>query len=170
MQTKVHHIFLLVLVGITLNSCFKKEEYPLVPAVSFSDFIIFGDNDSAQILIDFTDGDGDIGMLDSDTLPPFNFDGNHYYNLFLHYYEKDDEKGWVKGKDFDGNPIIFNFRLHPVLPYSQSKGIQGTIKYNFSLFYNTASDQSDTIMYKFQIMDRGLNFSNLSETDEIIIQ
>ncbi len=140
-----------------------------MPNVSYNDFIIFGNNDSAQILIDFTDGDGNIGLYDSDTLPPYDFEGENYYNLFLHYYEKDDSKGWVKGTDLDGNPIIFNFRLHPVLPYDQNKGIQGTIKYNFSLFYNLGSDQSDTIMYKFQVVDRDLNLSNLGTTDQIII-
>lgn len=169
MQTKVHYIFLLTTVVWLVSSCFKQEEYPLIPAVSFNDFIIHGANDSAEIIINFTDGDGDIGLLDSDTLAPYNFNGENYYNLFLHYYEKNDTLGWVKGRDVNNNPIIFNFRLHPVLPYDQSKGIQGTIKYRFSLFYNVFSEQSDTIKYKFQITDRSLNKSNFSESSEIVI-
>ena len=169
LDLKIRHIFLLGGLALILSGCFKQEEYPLTPNVSFNDFIIFGNNDSAQILINFTDGDGNIGLADSDTLPPYDFEGNNYYNLYLHYYEMNDSLGWVKGKNLDGDPIIFNFRLHPILPYNQTKGIQGTIKYNFSLFYNAFSADSDTIKYKFQIVDRDLNFSNFGESDTIIV-
>ena len=117
---------------------------------------------------EFTDGDGDIGLLESDTLSPYQRDGDFYYNLFLEYFEKDDNLGWIAGKDFDGNPIVLEFRLKPVLDYSITKGIKGTITHDFDFYYNAFSDQSDTIMYKFKVIDRKLNISNLGETEPIL--
>jgi len=168
MSTKLHTIFLIILVLFGLNSCFKKEEYPLVPIVKFDSFTKKIENNQAALTFEFTDGDGDIGLLESDTLSPYERDGNFYYNLFLEYFEKDDTLGWVAGKDLEGNPIVLEFRLKPVLDYSINKGIKGTITYDFDFYYNISSDQSDTIMYKFRIIDRTLNISNVGETDPIL--
>ncbi len=168
MPTKLHTIFLIFLVLVGLNSCFKKEEYPLVPIVKFDSFIKKAENNKAVLTFEFTDGDGDIGLLESDTLSTYSIDGDFYYNLFLDYYEKDDSLGWIPGTDLQGNPIVLEFRLKPILDYDKTKGIKGTISYDFDFYYNTTSDQSDTILYKFRVIDRALNESNIGETDPIL--
>ena len=168
MPTKLHTIFLLVSVSLALNSCFKKEDYPLEPFVEFETFVQEGNSGKAQITFNFTDGDGDIGLLEGDTLETYDKDGPYYYNFILTYFEKDDTLGWVQGKNIEGDPIILSFRLKPVLDYSITKGIKGTISYDFDFYYNLFSDQSDTIKYEFQVIDRALNFSNTGETDPIL--
>ncbi|MFD1552136.1 hypothetical protein DNU06_00435 [Putridiphycobacter roseus] len=170
MQAKVRFIFIILSLILGLNSCFKKETYPSVPVVEFNDFILYGQHDSATFILNFTDGEGDIGLLESDTLAPYNKDGENYNNLFLYYFEKDDSLGWVPGK-VNGVPIVFSFRVDPVLPYDKSKGIKGTITYAFGKvqFYNPFSANADTIKYQFQLVDRALNYSNLGETDPIYI-
>ncbi len=171
MQTKVRFIFIILSLILGLNSCFKKETYPTIPIVEFNDFIVYGKHDSATIVFNFTDGEGDIGLLESDTLAPYNFEGDNYNNLILNYYEKDDSLGWVAGKDLNGTNIVFKFRIKPVLPYDKSKGIKGTITYNFGKvgFFNPFSNQADTIKFQFQIVDRALNYSNLGETSPIYL-
>lgn len=168
MPTKLHTIFLLILVLTGLISCFKKEEYPIEPLVSFESFLKSNEANKAVITFNFTDGDGDIGLLESDTLAPYDKEGKNYYNLILTYFEKDDTLGWIQGKDVEGTPIVLNFRLKPILDYSISKGVKGTISYDFDFYYNFLSNQSDTIMYEFQIIDRNLNHSNIGKTDMIL--
>lgn len=168
MPTKLHTIFLLILVLTGLISCFKKEEYPTEPVVSFDSFFKTNADNKAVITFGFTDGDGDIGLLESDTLAPYDRDGGNYHNLILTYFEKDDNLGWIQGKDIEGTPIVLNFRLKPILDYGITKGVKGTISYDFDFYYNFLSDQSDTIMYEFQITDRSLNQSNIGKTDMIL--
>jgi len=168
MPTKLHTFFVLFLIFLTLNSCFKQENYPLEPIVTYDTFLVSGNDGKAQIQFDFTDGDGDLGLLESDTLAPYNREGDFYYNLILTYFEKDDNLGWVVGKNLEGEDIILQFRLKPVLNYSIEKGIKGNLTYDFDFYYNLLSDQSDTIKYQFQVIDRALNKSNIGETDPIL--
>lgn len=168
MITKLHTIFLLFLVSLLLNSCFKKENYPVEPIVEFDTFTVDNTTGMAQIVFSFTDGDGDIGLLESDTLAPYQKNGDYYYNFFLTYYEKDDSLGWVIGKNAEDEDIVLKFRLKPVLDYNITKGIKGTISYDFDFYYNPLSSQSDTIKYEFQVIDRALNASNVGETDFIL--
>ncbi|HIP37424.1 MAG TPA: hypothetical protein EYG85_11280 [Crocinitomix sp.] len=167
MHTKVHYIFSYLFILITVSSCFKKEEYPIEPKITFDNFIIIGD--SATLSFNFTDGDGDIGLAPSDTLAPYNPNSEFYYNIYLHYYEKDDSQGWIEGTDIQGDPLIFKYRIKPIEFKGKSKGIKGVIEIDMgTLYYNIFSNQSDTIKYSIQLIDRALNKSNLIYTNEII--
>lgn len=61
--------------AISLISCFEKEVFPDTPRIGFED-IAFYDNartDSLILIFSFEDGNGDIGIIESqDKLPPFN--------------------------------------------------------------------------------------------------
>ena len=77
MKSKVQLIFPFLVILITMNSCFKSQEYPLYPIISEAEFFIFGD--SAQLSFSFTDGDGDIGddevFLGQDSRPNIRLSG-----------------------------------------------------------------------------------------------
>jgi hypothetical protein len=149
-----------------VSSCFKKEEYPLEPNISFDSFNIQGD--SANVVFNFTDGNGDIGLNDYDTIAPFNIESEFHYNLYINYFEKDDFIGWTEGLDLQGNPIIFKYRIQPIAIKGKTKGVKGKIDVNMGkLYYNVLSDQSDTIKYSIQLIDRELNKSNVVETNQI---
>ncbi|MGV6860718.1 MAG: hypothetical protein ACWA41_03050 [Putridiphycobacter sp.] len=166
-QTKIRLFFSMTLLLVLISSCFKKEEYPLEPIISFDDFIISGD--SATLSFNFTDGDGDIGLSAADTLFPYNPESEYYYNVYVINYEKDDVLGWVPGKNLDGDTLIYAYRIKPIEFKGKSKGIKGVIEIDMgTLYYNFFSDQSDTIKYEIQLIDRALNKSNVIETDEII--
>ncbi len=67
-------MFLLVL-PVLLYGCFEEPDYSIVPEISFDD-IRFVDNengaDSLVLSFGFTDGDGNIGLLESDIYAPFH--------------------------------------------------------------------------------------------------
>lgn len=167
MGTKIHLIFSLALILGFLSSCFKKEEYPLEPIITYDNFSIV--DDSAQITFNFTDGNGDLGLNDYDTLSPYNIDSEFHYNLYINYFEKNDQLGWTEGLDLDGNPIIFKYRIEPINTKGKTKGIKGKMDVDLgNLYYNPLSDESDTIKYSIQLIDRALNKSNIIESEEIV--
>ncbi len=167
MLTKIHFILSLgLLIGI-VSSCFKKEEYPFQPIITYDSYTLSGD--SVKLTFNFTDGNGDIGLSDSDTLSPFDINSEYHYNLYIDYFEKDDVIGWTEGIDLEGNPIIFKYRIEPIDTKGKTKGIKGKMDVDLgSLFYNPLSDQSDTIKYFIQLTDKSLNKSNIIESEEII--
>lgn len=165
MPTKINFIFSFLAIALLLSSCFKNEEYPDEPIISDPIFAFSGD--SAQLTFSFTDGDGDIGLAPEDTLEPYNPESYYHYNLYVDYYEKDDVEGWKKGEDLDGNPIIFKYRLKPIVVKGKARGIKGTMDVTMVNFSNPFSSQSDTIKYTIKLIDKALNESNVIETGEI---
>jgi len=102
--TKIHYIFSITLLIVVMSSCFKKETYPNEPIISYDAFSI--SNEKANLVFNFTDGDGDIGLSDSDTIFPYDINSEFHYNLLINYYEKDDILGWVEGKNLDGTTTV----------------------------------------------------------------
>jgi hypothetical protein len=134
--------------------------------IKFLDFTPTGD--SAVIRIEFTDGEGDIGLKESDTLSPYGLSSKFHFNLYLVYYEKVDGMGWQVGKDFNGDSIVFRNRMLPVYT-GKPKSIDGIIEYKLEPFYyNFGSVDSDTIKYRIQLIDRALNESDWIETQPLI--
>ena len=167
MRTKIHFIFSIITLTLLLSSCFKKEEYPVEPIISYKDFVITGD--SAMLSVNFTDGDGDLGLSPNDTLPPYNPGSEYYYNIYVVNYEKDDQLGWIPAVDLQGDTLVFEYRIKPIEFKGKSKGIKGVIDIDMgTLYYNIFSNQADTIKYSVQLIDRALNKSNIIETPEII--
>ncbi len=149
-------VFLLLVLGWAVISCKKKDKFPPEPEISYKSFEKFG-ADSAHLIISFTDGDGDIGLTQSDTTEPYLF------NFFTRYYYK------VKGVFVEKIlPIPLNFRV-PILNSSKkSKSLEGEILITFLKPYYFPTIK-DTIQYEIFIKDRALNESNRVRTDEIIV-
>lgn len=158
---------LLILILSGMVSCFKEEEYPVIPNITFTDFVVLGD--SARLIFEFTDGDGDIGLNDNEVSSPYNIESYYYYNLYVEYWEKDDDVGWKPGVTSTGDTIIFAYRIKPFTNLEESKALKGTIEVLIEpIYYNPFSLESDTIMYKIKLIDRALNVSNIIETPEIV--
>ena len=126
LRTKIHFIFsLAVLIGL-LSSCFKKEEYPIEPAITYDTYTLNGD--SLELTFNFTDGNGDLGLHDNDTLSPYDTSSFFQYNLYIHYFEKDDQLGWVNGINLAGDTIVFPYRIEPIITKGKTKGIKGKME------------------------------------------
>ena len=127
-----------------------------------------------MLSIEFTDGDGDVGLNEGDTTSPFNQSSFYHYNLYVEYFEMMDGE-WVKGRlDPSGNnfptadTINFQYRIKNLTPIGQNKTLRGTINVTIEApYYNPISNHNDSIKYRISLIDRALNISNLLETDLI---
>lgn len=157
---------LLVTGAFLLSSCIKKESYPLIPEIGFSQFITEFDTTSAFakrgiLVFSFTDGDGDLGLKSSDTLPPYQKNGNYYYNLVIDYYEK--QAGQFVKVSLDPP---FSARI-PYLSNYPDKPIKGIITDTLTL---NPAPLYDTIKLVFFLYDRALNKSNVDSTPPIVLR
>jgi len=154
-------LFGIVAIGIilsgALSSCQKSKEYPIEPEIDMSTRQVY--HNPAKIIITFTDGDGDIGFHESDTLPPFNFvdDGNgnsenkYYYNLLLYYFEKNDGV-WEEIETL----VPYSYRVPYITPTGQNKALNGEIEVDIVL----SGARPDSIRFEIELIDRALHESN----------
>lgn len=160
-------LFLVIPVVAGISSCLKPVSYPVEPFITYKEFAAVGD--SANLYIEFTDGDGDIGLTENEIYPPYDSSSIYYYNLFIKYFEKVDGV-WQPGKTIPaGEDIEFNYRIQYIEPQGQNKALKGEIRVMLQPFYyNPVSPDSDTIKYSIQMCDRALHMSNVVESEEIV--
>lgn len=174
--TKIVFI-LLLLSAFGFDACNKFEKFPDEPIISYDQFILLtnptnGITERGVLQFSYTDGDGDLGLDDQDTDPPFNFGGDYYYNLIIKYFEKQNGV-FVEVPLLSWNPdslyydtLTFNGRFPVLTPRTGNLSIKGTFQ-DTLFIYNPLSD-FDTIKFSAYIYDRALHKSNEIETGEII--
>lgn len=169
---KITSLFVGLAALVMLSSCLKPVSYPDEPELQSVTYEKMGD--SLLISIEFTDGDGDVGLDANDTISPFNQNSFYHYNLYIEYYEMMDGE-WVKGRDDPsgnnfptGDTINFQYRIANLTPIGQNKTLKGTINVTLApLYYNFISNHNDSIKFRISLIDRALNFSNYIETELI---
>ncbi len=178
MKTATKIVFILVFLSAQLLlSCQKKEQFPFIPEIHYSRFLVEMDTAThvaQRGILEFTfkDGDGDIGLRSTDIYPPFNPGSKYYYNLIIKYFEKQHGK-FVEVPLLAWNPdsarydtMTFDARIPRLTPNLENKAISGTIQ--DTLFINNPLSKFDTIKYTFFIYDRALHKSNVDSTPEIV--
>lgn len=147
------------------SSCIKEEQYPIEPKIEYQGFAVIQDvngNDSIGMLsITYTDGDGDIGLYDSDTAEPYKY--NYYLRLF---YMKNGSAVELIPAD---TTLGFNARIPILTPAGRNKNIKGEINRDLELYYAWSQLGSDTIGFEIYIKDRALHSSNIIQTPFYII-
>ena len=181
-EMKNWHLIGLFFLVLAVISCQKKEEYPVEPKIEYQGFTYLFDADtifSGEGIISFsyTDGDGDLGLDDSDTTYPFGFNDPHYYNMVIDYLK------WVDG-EFVKTPLLsphvpthpadtlvlfdtitFNARFKRLRDSENPKAISGTMEYQ--LMVQNPFSPNDTVKFEIRILDRALNESNVIQTEPI---
>jgi len=102
----------------------------------------------------FTDGDGDIGLFDEDTIAPFD------YNLFVNYFETQNDSLQQRNVS-----PPFHIRIPNLTPSGQNKSLKVNLKYDMDVTYRN----SDTIKFELKLFDRALNESDWVGTGLIIL-
>jgi hypothetical protein len=158
---------ILIASGLVLaTSCMKQEDYSDIPEIEFSNWVSYFDTGQfatrGAITILFRDGNGDIGLNPRDTFPPYNPDGEYYYNYVITYFEK-RQGVFVK---LDLNPP-YSARIPVLTPDYPGKAIKGIIADTLDL---NPKPLFDTIRFELFIYDRSLNKSNIVTTPEIILR
>ena len=153
----------LLLLTLLLMGCRKEEKFSDVPFIEFVSLEpnTIGTSGTDVILtIRFQDGNGDIGLDESDTYFPFDTSSVYYYNCFVSYFEK--RNGEFVEVEL---PSTLNMRI-PRLSDEDSESISGELY--LELFANNPFSPYDTIRYELFIVDRVLNHSNTITTSEYV--
>ncbi|HIE15377.1 MAG TPA: hypothetical protein EYP69_00455 [Bacteroidales bacterium] len=108
----------LFFVSLIFYGCNKPVKYSDIPAITFSKLLVTDTVDALDntivkgtLIFDFVDGDGDIGLQDGDTIPPY--DSVYFYNLYITEY-------YVVNDSFvEANPVVpYHYRI----PYIAATG------------------------------------------------
>lgn len=174
-------ILLLAATAVIYSGCKEKEIYPVIPFIKFKDAYVVKDSTGEPsligLIINYRDGDGDIGLSAGDTFAPFNIvqlepngpNVNYFYNnLYIDYLEKDGDTYQYVVKPFSTDTLRKSTRVMNLTPDGKYKAIRGDIDIQFepSLY----PDRRDTIKLKVKLIDRSLNISNEIETPDIILR
>jgi hypothetical protein len=158
----------IAILSLVLPSCIKQESYSVIPEIGYQSFQLVYPNATAPypstgiLSITFQDGDGDIGLTARDTLPPYNKEGNYYYNFVIRYFEKRDT-GYAE--------VVldppYSLRL-PILNMGYTnKAIKGLIVDTLAM---DPSPAFDTIRFEVFLYDRALHKSNVVTTPDIVLR
>jgi len=153
---------------LIFSGCKKANEYPVEPLINFksltTDKNSNGKDIAGRITFSFTDGDGDIGLADNDTFPPYNPSGQYYYNLVLKYFSKPNGV-WIPNTAYH-----LNGRLPVITPEGTNKAIRGDIEYFiYGLDQLPQCAVNLPVRFELYIYDRALHRSNTITTEEILI-
>jgi hypothetical protein len=154
----------LVIISFFGASCIKRKEFPNEPIIKYLDFI--QTKDTAYLRFSFTDGNGDLGLDQADTLSPFEIKGSNYYNVYIKYFER--VNGAFKEISLSAP---YNYRFKRISSPGRSKALEGEMKIKIPApYYSPLLEPGDTVKYEFYIKDRTLNSSNTESTGPVIIQ
>ena len=170
-------LFSITAVAVVSVSCRRIEEYPPEPSIKFIEVEkMFNPVDSifdrGILKFEYVDGDGDIGLEDSDTFPPFNPESKYYYNLIIDFWEVQNgvetevPLTFYNAATQQFDTISLSARIPLLEPKNVKRSITGDI-YDTLFIYNYNSD-FDTLFFKFYIVDRALHESNVEKTSYIV--
>ena len=167
--TEMKKLLVVFAIALVLGACQKREKFPVEPHIEFVSLEKIpnaaGYDQRATLTLHFQDGDGDIGLNESDIEPPFDTSSVYYFNFFIDYYKK--VNGEFQKIDFEG--VSFNQRI-PRLSNSVPESIEGDIHLDLDINSYDFSTRKDTIKFRCRIVDRALHESNEVETDELIVK
>ncbi len=181
---------LVIFLFLTFSSCFKDPGYPKEPHIIFKSIKQTGNN-VIDVKVNFTDGDGDLGLTDDDNLPPFNqvltydtllkdtiqtnFNYNNYHFIFL--FKNPDSTF----KTCEDSPDICNeliekglrdlsqvSRFMDLNPDRKARPLAGELTFEVPIL--SSLFRGKIIKLKIFIQDRALNESNTILTDSLLIQ
>ena len=151
-----------------------KNKYPPEPFLQINGAYVYNNGNGKDSFIEldmyYRDGDGDIGLNDGDTLPPFNFGGTDFHNLKIWMYEKKNGK-WVKPFNALANPpdtVNFHERIPRITPTGRVKWIEG--KLTAYIPAEPFGLKPDTVKLQVRLTDRSLRRSAWVESEVLILK
>ncbi|GAB2780165.1 hypothetical protein HNQ93_001390 [Hymenobacter luteus] len=179
------YVALVVCFGLGIASCVSPPDYPDTPEISFKKIETArivkqtGSYDTVSVTISFKDGDGDLGLDDSDTGFPYSrLDQsgklNKYYNNYFMTMQVQESSG--NYVDLPLGTLDYNSRyprLSPEAQGSRKTPLRGDLTFGLTITQGTLRvikpDLPAQIMVRFKvrIVDRALHESNEIITDPI---
>jgi hypothetical protein len=157
---KLTYFLLFSIVLFYSLACNKLEEYDDRPIILESSYTLLqnaqGKDTSLVLKFTFTDGDGNVGLSTSDTMPPYDT------NVKIDYLEKIDgefTKILIPGTT---DTLNFNSRI-------KSFGSNTATKAEVEVKVNISVVLADTVKFDYYILDKSLNRSNKVSTGTIVL-
>ena len=174
------------LLALGVTSCLNPPDYPETPSIEFKGITkqrMTGPNGTADfdrvvISVNYKDGDGDLGLRDTELQPPYNTnnpDGSlnpDGYNYLCRLQVKDNNNQF-NDVVFPPNEPGYDGRYPFLTPSSQgdrAAPLRGTIDYEQDLFKNSILRTGTTLRFRIRIKDRALHVSNEVFTTPITLE
>jgi len=162
MKKNIFKISILLLGLLLLFSCYKQDEYPIIPQIDFTQVVIKDTVDELlnQKLVHYIyfkvlDGDGNFGLKKDDTIIDFYGDSLYANNFFATLYYL-----------YNGQVLEYpmQLKLFSRIPYSNPISVTKYYKSLVIFKSENASFIPYPIKYSFYVIDRDLNKSNVQST------
>ena len=149
-----------------LQSCLPEPNLPDNPLIEFHSFEL-GASGGRELIIGFTDGDGDVGLAQWDTLSPdFCAVCPYHYNLQCEYQEWQNGE-WVEiNLDPEAAQIPFYYRVPPAVPTGDNPALNDTIAIDMNSW--SLVSPFDSLRFRITLFDRSLNESNEAFTNVVV--
>ncbi len=148
--------FLFLAIPCLVFSCIDRPEFPSEPYIELKDFYILTDQqtgkDQAVIVLSFTDGEGDIGLSENDTVYPFQREGDYYNNFIMNILKKEGT---------DTLRLEYNLRIPPINPDEYEQPLSGEIYVEIQVDILRAVLPDNKFQFEVFIYDKALNRSNM---------
>jgi len=174
-------------------ACYRDPGFPTTPTITYKSIALIKSTttQAIEIKLNFTDGDGDIGLAAGDTLSPFN--SNKMYDSLLaeivetnpnvfNYkvtflfknldstFKSCDDSPDICSEETGKRLALLQGRFEDLNPERKARPISGELTYNIPSAGLLSILGGKTIKLKIFIQDRSLNKSNTIETDSLLIQ
>ncbi len=158
-KTIFNYTLLVIIVSLALLSCVKKTTYNTVPEIEYKAFYPYV-GDSALIQIKFTDGDGDIGVSESDSTR----------TIWINYYYKDTVTNKYRAyyNNFTSDSLKTGYVVKAPDNSYKGKPISGEVLITLQQFRH--SKKIKDLKYVIYLFDKAGNKSNVVTTPAIIVQ
>lgn len=159
---KLNRIAIICITMLGFVACYKTPQYPITPTLKFETFTkpnsVFTLGDTGNLVLSFTDGDGDMGKLN-------NADSS--------------SRLWYRNLR---DTTFFNRDRYYVIPVIPQKGttkaISGTIEMKLSAalfnsyeaYFIAKGISIDTFTFKMYVTDRATHQSNVITTPPIVVK
>jgi hypothetical protein len=158
------YIALIAVVTFSLfTACVKEKTFPPQPVIEFKEYISHG-LDSADCIISFKDGDGDVGILAGDTITPNDYVMKYLYKDVDGIYKPFDAIDTTAVMD----TLFYSYRVPNLTPDGQYKALDGEIKAKLRAAPIYFPGHHD-IKFEITLRDRAGHLSNRVTTSEIHI-
>jgi hypothetical protein len=147
----------IALVGLG-SGCLPDPAFPDEPTLTFISFDPNGGS-GRELVMAFTDGDGDFGLNQSDTVAP-HFCSTCPYHQNLHCEVDELRNGvwtWVP-LDPEAGQVPFYYRIPRITPSGSNPSLNGTLAIDMPTWH--LATPYDTMRFRIRIWDRALNASN----------
>ncbi|GHA57312.1 hypothetical protein [Pontibacter akesuensis] len=176
MNNMLKYSALLLVLVLVLAGCRKEPNYSDIPQITFDrvEQYTYSQNkvliDTLFIVIDFQDGDGNLGLSrgsgGSQTGPdfqdPFNPGSPYFDNYFANLQVK-------RGNTYESTPFTFSGRFPRLSNDEAPETLEGEIRFTIDSFTTIDYPAGDTVRFEVYIYDRALNKSNVVYTDDVVL-